>query len=57
MERIFKKCETQRRTDKYYCKVQSNKGLQLINSTFVVTVGDKIYEFQEGQDKVWGQSK
>ena len=32
--------------------IKSNKGQQLINSPFIVTVGHKIYEFQEGQDKV-----
>ena len=32
--------------------LKSNKGRQLINSPFIITVGDKIYEFQEGQDKV-----
>ena len=35
--------------------IKSNKGWQLINSPFIVTAGDKIYGFQEGQDKVkWG---
>ena len=32
--------------------IKSKKGPQLINSSFIVTVGDKIYKFQEGQDKV-----
>ena len=32
--------------------LKSNKGRQLINSSFIIIVGDKIYEFQEGQDKV-----
>ena len=32
--------------------IKSNKGRQLINSPFVVTVGSKIYRFQEGQEKV-----
>ena len=31
---------------------KSNKGRQLTNSPFIVTAGDKIYRFQEGQDKV-----
>ena len=32
--------------------IKSNKGLQLINLSFVATVGDKIYGFQNGQEKV-----
>ena len=32
--------------------IKPNKGRQLINSPFTVTVGDKFYEFQEDQDKV-----
>ena len=32
--------------------IKPNKGRQLINSPFIVTVGDKFYEFQEDQDKV-----
>ena len=32
--------------------IKSNKGLQLINSPFIVTVWDKIYGFQDGQNKV-----
>ena len=32
--------------------IKSNKGWQLINSPFIVTAGNKIYRFQEGQEKV-----
>ena len=32
--------------------IKSNKDRQLINSPFIVTAGEKFYEFQEGQDKV-----
>ena len=32
--------------------IKSYKGRQLINSLCIVTAGDKIYRFQEGQDKV-----
>ena len=32
--------------------MKSNKSLQLINSPFIVTAGDKIYIFQEEQRKV-----
>ena len=31
--------------------IKSNKSRQLINLSFLVTVGDRIYSFQEGQDK------
>ena len=31
--------------------IKSNKSRQLINLSFLVTVGDRIYRFQEGQDK------
>ena len=32
--------------------IKCNKRQQLINSPFIVTAGDNIYRFQEGQDKV-----
>ena len=32
--------------------IKSNKGRQLNNSPFTVTAGNKIYRFQEGQEKV-----
>ena len=32
--------------------IKSNKGQKLINSPFIVTAGDKIYRFQESQEKV-----
>ena len=32
--------------------IKSNKGRQLINSPFIVTARDKIYRFQDGQEKV-----
>ena len=32
--------------------IKPNKCWQLVNSPFIVTAGDKIYRFQEGQDKV-----
>ena len=32
--------------------IKSHKGSQLINSPFIVTVGNKTYKFEEGQDKV-----
>ena len=32
--------------------IKSNKGQKLINSPFIVPAGDKIYRFQESQEKV-----
>ena len=32
--------------------IKSNKGRPLINSPFIVTARDKIYRFQNGQEKV-----
>ena len=31
--------------------IKSNKGGQLTNSPFIVTIGDKIYGFQDGKTK------
>ena len=32
--------------------MKSNKGRQLINSLFIVTVRNKTYGFKDGQDKI-----
>ena len=53
MEQIFGNAKNKEELINIIVKfIKSNKGWQLINSLFIVTAGDKIYKFQEDQDKV-----